>query len=196
MFYYDLSSPFAYLAAERINGLFDPPPIWQPIAFGFVLRARDRVPWSLNPGREETMREIERRAAERGLPRIRWPPTWRDADSLARGYSLAPARAAVFAQQAGRTVCFSLAAFRQAFGAGRDLANPDNLVLAAAACELHPRAVLKGIETRIVKDGLREATEQAIARGIRGIPTVAVGDRLFWGDDVLEEAAEAAAGAR
>jgi 2-hydroxychromene-2-carboxylate isomerase len=68
----------------------------------------------------------------------------------------------------------------------------DNVLLAAAACELHPNAVLKGIETKSVKDRLRAATEEALERGVEGIPTVAVGARLFWGDDRLEEAVEAA----
>jgi 2-hydroxychromene-2-carboxylate isomerase len=98
-------------------------------------------------------------------------------------------RAATFAQQGGRAVAFSLAAFRQAFAGGRDLSVTDNVLIAAAACELHPRAVLKAIETRSVKDRLRAATEQAAARGVVGVPTVAVGDELFWGDDRLEEAA-------
>jgi 2-hydroxychromene-2-carboxylate isomerase len=201
VFYYDLSSPYAYLAAERINALFEEPPIWQPIAFGFVLAARQRVPWSMKPGRDSDMREIERRATERGLQAIRWPPAWQDEPGdnpaetgLARAYSLTPVRAAIFAQQSGRVVAFTLAAFRQAFAAGRDLGDVDNVLLAAAAAELHPRAVLAGIETRGVKDRLREETEKAIELGVEGIPTVAVGDRLFWGDDRLEEAAEAAAG--
>jgi 2-hydroxychromene-2-carboxylate isomerase len=68
----------------------------------------------------------------------------------------------------------------------------DNVLLAAAACELHPNAVLKGIETKSVKDRLRAATEEALERGVEGIPTVAVGAHLFWGDDRLEEAVEAA----
>ena len=57
-------------------------------------------------------------------------------------------RAATFAKQTGRTVSFSLAAFRQAFAAGRDLTEPDNVLIAAAACELHPRALLKAVATR------------------------------------------------
>ena len=101
-------------------------------------------------------------------------------------------RAATFAQQAGRAVAFSLAAFRQAFCAGRDLGQIDSVLIAAAACELHPNAVGKGIESRSVKERLRAATEEAAARGVIGVPTVAVGDRLFWGDDRLEEAAAAA----
>jgi 2-hydroxychromene-2-carboxylate isomerase len=88
-------------------------------------------------------------------------------------------------------VAFALAAFRQAFAGGRDLSEVDNVLLAAAACELHPRAVLKGIEMQSVKDQLRAATDEAIARGVTGVPTIAYGEQVFWGDDRLEEAAAA-----
>jgi 2-hydroxychromene-2-carboxylate isomerase len=54
--------------------------------------------------------------------------------------------------------------------------------------------VLKGLETKSVKDSLKRATGEALERGLVGIPTVAVGDQLFWGDDRLEAAATAAAG--
>ena len=67
------------------------------------------------------------------------------------------------------------------------------MLVAAAACELHPNAILKGVETKSVKDRLRAATDEAAARGVIGVPTVAVGDELFWGDDRLEEAAAALA---
>lgn len=188
VFYYDFSSPYSYLAAERVSQVLPEPPRWQPIAFGFVIRHLDKTPWSMGPGKGEGMREVERRAAERGLPPIRWPGGW-----PVETYSLAPLRAAIFAERAGKLVAFSLAAFRQAFAAGRDLSDLDNVLLAAAACELHPRAVLKAIETQPVKDSLREATDDAIERGVTGVPTIAVGDQLFWGDDRLEEAAAALA---
>ena len=100
-------------------------------------------------------------------------------------------RAATFAQQAGRAVAFSLAAFRQAFAGGKDLGDLDNVLIAAAACELHPNAVLKAIELQSTKDRLKEATAEAYERGVRGVPSVAVGDQLFWGDDRLEDAAQA-----
>lgn len=186
VFYFDYSSPYAYLAAERVNSTLPVVPRWQPIAFAFVLRATGRTPWSLDERRDEGVAQVERRAAERGLPEIRWPPGW-----PVESYSLPALRAGIFAQASGRVVAYSLAAFRQAFAAGRSLADVDNVLLAAAACELHPRAVLKGIESRTVKEGLTAATEAAIERGVEGIPTVAVGDRLFWGDDRLEDAAEA-----
>ena len=60
-----------------------------------------------------------------------------------QGYLLVAMRAATFAKQTGRAVSFSLAAFRQAFAAGRDLTDVDNVTIAGAACELHPRALLK-----------------------------------------------------
>jgi predicted DsbA family dithiol-disulfide isomerase len=81
-------------------------------------------------------------------------------------------RAAVFAQQAGRVVAFSLAAFRQQFAAGRDLSDVDNVLIAAAACELHPRAVLKGLESRGVQERLEETAKEAAALGVREVPAV------------------------
>ena len=191
-FYYDFSSPYSYLAAERISGLFAEAgaeqPEWQPISFGHVLQATGRRPWSMPPeGPDpEHLAEIQRRASERGLPKVVYPKGW-----PVENYNLNPTRAAIYAKESGRVVSFSLACFRQVFAAGRDMSDVDNVLVAAAACELHPNAVLKGIETKSVKERLRAATEEALARGLVGIPTVAVADELFWGDDRLEEAVAA-----
>jgi 2-hydroxychromene-2-carboxylate isomerase len=188
VFYYDLSSPYSWLAAERINSMFPEPPVWQPISFGFLIREIGKTPWSMNEEREAGIAEIERRAAERGLPELRWPEGW-----PVETYSLPALRAAVFAAEVGKVVAFSLAAFRQQFNAGRGLNAIDHVLLAAAACELHPNAVLKAIERRSIKDRLRVATEEAIERGVTGVPTVAVDGQLFWGDDRLEDAVAAVA---
>ena len=148
VFYFDLGSPYAYLAAERINGLFT--------EAGASSRSGSRscsagcssasaaTPGRNGPEREAGIAEVERRAAAYGLPPIGWPEPW-------PGNTLFAMRAATFAKQTGRTVSFSLAAFRQAFAAGRDLTDPDNVLIAAAACELHPRALLKAVETDAVK---------------------------------------------
>jgi 2-hydroxychromene-2-carboxylate isomerase len=193
-FYYDFNSPYSYLAAERISGLFAEAgveqPEWQPISFGHILKTTGRRPWSLPPEGPDPdhLAEIQRRAAERGLPEVVYPDGW-----PIENYSLNPVRAAVYAKESGRVVSFTLACFRQVFAAGRDMSDVDNVLLAAAACELHPNAVLKGIETESVKDKLRAATDRALELGVEGIPTIAVGERLFWGDDRLEEAVAAAA---
>jgi 2-hydroxychromene-2-carboxylate isomerase len=103
-------------------------------------------------------------------------------------------RVATYAKQGGRAVAFSLAAFRQAFAAGRDLSEPDNVLIAAAAAELHPRAVTSAAGQDLVKRALREATDRAGDLGVKGVPSVAVGERVWWGDDQLEAAVQAAAG--
>ena len=195
IFYYDFNSPYSYLAAERISGLFAEAeveqPEWQPISFGHVLKETGRRPWSYEEDKRADLAEIDRRMRERGLPEIRYPEGW-----PIDNYSLNPLRAAIYAKESGRVVSFTLACFRQVFAAGRDMSDLDNVLLAAAASELHPNAVLKGIETKSGKDRLRAATEEALERGIEGIPTVAVGAQLFWGDDRLEEAVEAAGAGR
>lgn len=190
VFYYDLGSPYAYLSAERISGLFNAAgleqPEWQPILLGGLFRRFDRGSWAETEGRAEGMAEVERRAAAYGLPPIVWPDPW-------PGNTLTAMRVATFAKQTGRAVSFSLAAFRQAFAAGKDLSEPDNVMIAAAACELHPRALESAVATQLVKDALREATDAAGEAGVFGVPGVRVGERVFWGDDRLEEAVEAAA---
>jgi 2-hydroxychromene-2-carboxylate isomerase len=190
VFYFDLGSPYAYFAAERIASLFEEAgaarPEWQPILLGGLFKRFGRSSWGQGPDREAGMRECERRAAAYGLPEIRWPDGW-------PGDMLVAMRAATFAKQLGRTVSFSLAAFRQQFAAGRDLSDPDNVFIAAASSELHPRALETAIASDGVKGELRAATDAAGDRGVFGVPSVVVGDEVFWGDDRLEEAAAAAA---
>ena len=186
VFYYDLGSPYAYLSAERMQRVLPVVPVWQPILLGGIWKETGGRSWATTDQRDAGMREIEERAERYGLLPLKWPEGWPN-------NTLQAMRAAVFAQQGGRAVAFSLAAFRQAFAGGKDLSDVDNVLIAAAACELHPRAVLKGIELQSTKDRLREATAEAYARGVRGVPTVAIGDRLFYGDDRLEAAAAALA---
>lgn len=189
VFYFDLGSPYAYLTAERVSGLFAAAgleqPEWQPVLLGALFKRFGRDSWANGPGRAEGIAEVERRAAAYGLPPLAWPEPW-------PGNTLTAMRAATFAKQTGRTVSFALAAFRQAFAAGRDLTDPDSVLLAAAACELHPNAVTKAVRTEAVKGALREATERAAELGVTGVPSLLVGGEVFWGDDRLEEAVAAA----
>lgn len=173
VFYFDLGSPHAWLAAERVNALFDVPPVWQPV----------HMP-PPEPGEDER-RHVERRAGDLGLLAVRWPERWPEDTGVAM-------RAATFAKQTGRAVAFALAAFRQAFAAGRDLGELDNVLIAAAACELHPRAVTAGIETRGVLEELERGTEEARAAGVTAVPALAVGGELFQGEERLEAAAATA----
>jgi 2-hydroxychromene-2-carboxylate isomerase len=190
-FYYDLGSPYAYLAAERVNPLFVEaiglPPVWQPILLGGLFRRFERDSWANGPGREDGIAEVERRASAYGLPPIVWPDPW-------PGNTLYAMRVATFAKEIGKAVSFATAAFRQAFAGGRDLTVPENVMIAAAACELHPRAVEQAAGRDSVKERLRAATDAAADAGVRGVPSLVVNGEVFWGDDRIEDAVEAAAG--
>ena len=74
--------------------------------------------------------------------------------------------AATYAKQFGRVVAFSLAAFRQAFAAGRDLTARDNVLIAAAACEIHPAALIKVLEP-LDRGAAHASTAEARAGGER-----------------------------
>ena len=173
-FLYDVGSPWCWLAGERVTHVLGVVPVWQP-----VLAA------GLGGGEEPADRAaVEAGAAAQGLPPPRWPETWPFDSELAM-------LAATFAKQTGRAVAFSLAAMRQAFAGGRDLSVPDNVLIAAAACELHPRALLKGVETATVRDALREATAAAADAGVRKLPAIVVDGRMFAGPSAVEDAAAA-----
>ena len=192
-FYFDLGSPYAYLSAERISRLFAeaeiPQPEWRPILLGGLFQRFGRESWMGGPEREAGMREVERRADAYGLQPIRWPDP-------CPANTLHAMRVATYAKSIGRSVSFALAAFRQAFAGGRDLTDPDNVAIAAAACELHPNAIVRGAAMASVKRTLRESTDAAGDLGVRGVPSVTVAGEVFWGDDRLEEAVAAARAAR
>ncbi|MFL5885226.1 MAG: DsbA family protein [Thermoleophilaceae bacterium] len=157
--YYDVGSPWCWLAAERAHEVLGTVPVWQPVL----------APASDSARTEVHRAAVERRAAEQAIPQVRWPDPFPFDSELAM-------LVATFAKQTGRAVAFSLAAMRQAFAAGRDLSVLDNVLIAAAACELHPRAVTKALETRSVAAALREATETARADlGVTELPAIAVG---------------------
>jgi 2-hydroxychromene-2-carboxylate isomerase len=188
-FYYDLGSPYAYLAAERVHSVFESsgaePPAWQPVLLGALFKRFGRDSWANGPDRDQGLREVERRAQAYGLPPIRWPDPF-------PGNTLFAMRVATFATEIGRGVSLPLAAFRQAFAAGRDLSDPDNVFIAAASAELHPRALRAAAERDSIKARLKQVTATAGDLGVIGVPSVVVGDTVFWGDDRLEEAAAAA----
>jgi 2-hydroxychromene-2-carboxylate isomerase len=183
-FYFDLGSPEAYLAAERALQVL-PGVEWIPVLARDLPGSDSWDSYRCCDEREIALSQIERTAARRGLQPLRWPDPFPFDATLAM-------HVATYAKQIGRTVPFAQAAFRQAFAGGRSLAVADNIVIAAAACEMHPAAVLKGAGLRTVRDGLRAATAAAAERGVRDVPAVVAADgRVFHGDVELERASAA-----
>lgn len=155
---------------------------WQPIL------AADLSPGEpgTDPSEPLDRPELETLAAARGLQPLRWPEPWPGDTRLAM-------LTATYAKQIGRVVAFSLAAFRQAFAGGRDLAEESTVLIAAAACEMHPAAVLKAARLRSVATALERATAAAAELGVRSVPAVLTGGAVFHGDAGLDEAAQALA---
>jgi len=182
-FYFDLRSPEAYLAAERVLQVLPVRAEWIPIAAAELPAADTLEGWRCDADREAYFERIGRAAHRRGLQPLRWPQPFPFDSAFAM-------RAATYARQIGRTVPFALAAFRQAFAGGRDLSRPDNVLIAAAACEMHPNAVLKGAGLASIAARLERATAQATQRGVRDVPALWVpSEEVFHGDEALDEAA-------
>jgi 2-hydroxychromene-2-carboxylate isomerase len=183
-FYFDLGSPFAYLAAERLRDALPEPVQWQPVSLGGLFKLAGRSSWSLgDPERRRTgMAEVERRARLYRLPRVRWPEPW-------PGNYLTAMRAATFAFRAGRGHEFAMRAFRDAFQEGADLSLAAHVLAAAEGAGLDPAEVERATQDPEIKLALREATDAAHSLGVFGVPTIALDGELFWGDDRLDEAA-------
>lgn len=183
VFYFDLASPEAYLVAERVMTALPEVPEWQPVLLAGLAAGR------VGPFRcaeEETIHRahVERRAHVYGLQPLRWPDAYPADTTWAM-------HAAMYAKQIGRAVPFALAAFRQAFAGGRDLGQRDAVLIAAAACEMHPAAVVKGAELGSIAARLTGATEAAARAGVLDVPAVRVDGRVFHGDAGLQGAAGA-----
>jgi 2-hydroxychromene-2-carboxylate isomerase len=185
-FYFDLASPQAYLASERILHALPGPVEWQPV-LAHELPAHE-LPAHELPAHglpdEESLHPatIERQADELGLQPLRWPTPFPFDSTIAM-------LAATYAKSIGRAVPFAQAAFRQAFAGGRSLGEIDNVLIAAAACEMHPKAVLAATQMASVREQLHSATTAASVVGVSYVPAVQVGARVFVGERSVEDAA-------
>jgi 2-hydroxychromene-2-carboxylate isomerase len=172
VFYYDLGNPDAYLIAERIRGELPVICDWEPV-HAAALGLTDRVPPDTS--------ELGERVAAQGLLALRLPPHWPPDTELAM-------LVATYAKGGGKSIAYSLAAFRQAFAGGRDLGDEGTVLLAAAACEMHPAAVLKGAATRATAAALARAGERARAAGVTELPALMIGEATICGPRALDDA--------
>jgi 2-hydroxychromene-2-carboxylate isomerase len=181
-FYFDLASPLAYLAAEQVLHTMPGACEWQPVLARELAGAETFEGFRCREDEDVFRLNVERRARELGLQELRWPERF--------PFDSTPAmRAVTYAKSIGRAVAFAQAAFRQAFAGGRSLAEQDNILIAAAACEMHPSAVLKALELGSVAEQLTASTSRAATEGVRDVPAVRVGGRVFHGERALKDAA-------
>lgn len=170
--YFDIVSPFAYLALPRVLALAETRPVtMRPILFGALLAKWGQLgPAEIAPKRLHTYRLVQYQAAQAGL-RLRFPPRhpFRSLDAMRLLVALeAPV-------QAVRNV------FDFVWGEGRDPGTERDALATRLGI---PDAEALVAQTG-AKDRLRFLTEDAAEAGIFGVPTLAIGRELFWGADAM-----------
>ncbi len=184
-FYFDFSSPYAYLASEQIEPLaarHGRTVAWKPTLLGAVFKLSGQKPLTEIPFKGEySRRDFERSARFAGI-----------AFTLPNPFpisTLAAARALLWLQQAdaARAVDFLHHAFRAYFASGRDLSQPTVLAAVLAESGVDAALAMEAIQRPEVKDLLRAAVDESVARGVFGAPYIVVDGEPFWGHDRLPQ---------
>jgi hypothetical protein len=175
--YLDFISPYAYLAFEALPSSLmgvSHRMIYKPVLFAAMLKHHGQLgPAEIAGKREWTYRQVVWQAQQMGVP-LDMP--------LAHPFNpLALLRLAVACSANGepnRFVCDTL--FKHVWQGGAAADDPARLQ--ALALQLEPQ---RSVDAPEVKDQLKANTEEAIARGVFGVPTFVVDDKVFWGLDAL-----------
>jgi 2-hydroxychromene-2-carboxylate isomerase len=179
-FFYDLGSPYSYLASTQLAKLSE----------------RTRIPTRLHA---ITLGGL-RKAVGTALPSpAQLVYMSQDVQLWARRYEVPMSipsafptrtvqalRACVAAEAEGRQAAAMDALFRAYWSEGLDIAKPEVIASALDSAGLPGAKLLAASESQEVKDGLRRNTDDALSRGVFGVPAFFVGDRLFFGNDRLE----------
>jgi predicted DsbA family dithiol-disulfide isomerase len=177
-FYYDFTSPESYLALERFaKSMAAFAPELTPVREAEL----DPLP---QPDDEARRAHLEQLAAGSDVLPFVWPEDFPSLDSSDA------VTVATYAKSIGKVAVFSLSLFRQIYAAGRDPADINTLYLAAAASEIHPRAVDQALSRTKPADDADAATDAAREAGVVSVPTLRMGQRLLVGPALLEDAAD------
>ncbi len=174
-------SPYSWCAAERISNVM-PDAQWRPVYAGGLFKANGRSSWGLDHRRAAGLADCEARAIAHGLGPIRWPEPWPTNDIFV-------ARAMLCAAREDLLKRFALTAMRLAFLEAGDLGDLRVVQEVGERVGLEAEALARAVEQPEIKSAVRASNDHALSLGVFGVPTVAVGTELFWGDDHLEHAA-------
>lgn len=185
-FFFDCSSPWTYLAFTRIGDIAartHAEIVWRPILVGGVFNAvnQDVYERRANPDRRKARyyeKDLQDWAQLAGI-RIGQPAAF-------PVRAVAAMRAAVAAQEKGALVPFARSAFEAYWGELKDISQRSVLLEVATRAGLEGEALLARSEAAEIKDRLRANTDELIARGGFGSPTMFVdGDDMYFGNDRL-----------
>ena len=172
VWYFDVISPFAALAIPEMEALCEKHEVeFRPVLFAGLLKAFGHLgPAEIPAKRTQTYRIVQWIGDERGIP-FRAPP--------AHPFNPLALLRLLCAKEL--TVADAAAALRLVWGEGRDPESPDTAAALADALGVSANAG----SDQAVKDRLRANTEAAVAAGVYGVPTLAIGEELFWGLDAM-----------
>lgn len=183
-FFLDFSSPYAYLASQRITAVahkHNRTVDWKPILLGAVFKVTGGQPLVNHPLKGDYSRhDMERSARRLGVPLI-FPPGF-PFNSIAVG------RAFYWLETTNPTLAvpYAQAVYQRAFAEGGPVATTDAAAAIGAGLGLDPEALLTAIALPEWKDRLRVETDRAIGLGVFGAPTMIVDGEMFWGADRLD----------
>ena len=176
-FFYDLGSPYSYLASTQLPGIEERTtarPRLLPITLGGLRKSTGHQippPAQLLYMAEDTGRWAKKYGVPMQIPKV-FPAS-----------TIKALRACLAADRAGRQAEAMRALFHTYWGEGNDLSDPAVIERALSAAGLDGKALVAATEEQEVKDTLRRNTELALFRGVFGVPTFFVGERSFWGND-------------
>ena len=178
-FFFDLSSPYSYLAATQMKPMaarHGAELVWKPMVLGAVFKAT---------GNDMPAR-VAHKARWMGNDLARWAEHYGVAWRWSSHFPVNAIKAMrLILVDDAKAADVTLAAFSALWADDRDITTPDELSRIAERGGLEPAAALQAIETPAIKDRLRANTDEAIARGAFGAPTMFVGDEMHWGNDRL-----------
>lgn len=176
-FYLDFISPYAHLAFEQLpkalEGLSHEV-VYRPVLFGAILKHHGQLgPAEIAPKRDWTYRQVLWLAHRHGVE-LRMPASHPFNPLALLRLALACGEDGCINRYVAETV------FQHVWHGGADAADPQRV--ADLAGRLQPA---RDVASEAVKSELKANTEEAIARGVFGVPTFVVDDKLFWGFDSL-----------
>lgn len=188
-FYFDYSSPYGYLASERIEGIagkHDRQVVWHPILLGAVFKVTGQAPLTEAPLKGDySVMDFHRSAREIGIDYVQPEPF-----PIA---SIAVSRASLWIRDnsdnaiASKLADFIHSVFRAFYVQGRDITDSAIIQDIANSLEIDPQTLSEGIGNQSIKDALRSEVSEAIDKGVFGSPMFIVDEELFWGHDRLEQ---------
>ncbi len=192
-FYFDVGSPTAYLAWQRLLQLreqYDLQINFKPVLLGGVFKATDNVSPVTNPAKAAYMANVDmpRFAARYGVPLTFNPYFPVNTLSLQRG--------AIAAQAAGCLEEYLVAVYPAMWVDSQDMGDSEVVKAILERAGLDGDGLLVSTQDPEVKAGLISNTEEAVSRGAFGAPSLYIGDEMFFGQDRLdfvEERLQAAA---